>query len=174
MLSFNTNYVSKHARTLAIDALRLRLPSESTVSFADSEMILEWVIKLFPDPPIEKETAETLAPAEQGCRLWRRSFFQSNISALLATIVLNGTNLQELSLELANMGREPNFVQLVVCKVAYDFAIGIETSLRIQSLFITASYVDNIIALLPNLRHFELQYTTEDMSLYIYPSKYAA
>lgn len=166
-LSFSSDCISKYAQTLTIDTCRRSRPAlESPIPFSDSGLALRWVTKLFPDPPLEKRTAEVLAQAEEGRRLWCRGFLHSGISALLASIMVNGTSLRHVSLHATSLGTDPTVIELVLSKIDYDIAIGAETFSKIESFSVTPSYDDGV-PLLPHLQHFALYNATENVYLHI-------
>ncbi|KAJ6267491.1 hypothetical protein PSV08DRAFT_186974 [Bipolaris maydis] len=97
-LSFSADCISMHARSLFIDTSRLRLlPRKTPEPLNDLKLVLQWVARLFPDPPTEKRTPDILAQCGQGRREWIYGFFRSGISTLLVSILLvNRTNLLTL------------------------------------------------------------------------------
>ncbi|EMD86561.1 hypothetical protein COCHEDRAFT_1218153 [Bipolaris maydis C5] len=170
-LSFSKDYISKYARTLTINTFRLRLPSESTPPLLDEELILQWIAKLFPYPPMDKRRRDILVQCEKNRKLWHCGFLKSVINAMLASILVNGTNLQQVSLQTAALGSQPTFAELVCSKVAYDYAMDVETFPKIRRFSFTPSYMDNGVPLLPNLHHFALHYATAGVGLCIHPLK---
>lgn len=144
----------------------------SLIPFCDTKMVLQWIMALFPNPPDQKRTKEAMELAETGRLRWRLGFFQPDIKALLAFIMVSGTNLRQVSLQVAESENEPTFTQLVLSKIAYDSAIGVKTFPKMQHFSITPSRFDEV-PVLPNLQHFALHYATETVSLRIQPLRSA-
>ncbi|KAJ6192022.1 hypothetical protein J3E72DRAFT_273829 [Bipolaris maydis] len=172
-LSFSADCISMHTRSLFIDTSRLRLlPRKTPEPLNDLKLVLQWVARLFPDPPTDKRTPDILAQCGQGRRQWIYGFFRSGISTLLASILVNGTNLRQVSLQVASLDGQPTFAELVRHKVAYDYSIGVETFPKMRRFSITPSCIDEGVPLLPNLHRFALHYAKADVSLCIHPPEY--